>query len=113
MQEKSTKLLEARGGIEPPNKGFADLCLTTWLPRRSPSRILHRYPVGFSKVKFVATARIAGIGRTRRVKRLLLLSRSRCRVRSGPAPPRTAAIFLPIPLITIHRLPLLGCQNLA
>jgi hypothetical protein len=26
--------LEARGGIEPPNKGFADLCLTTWLPRR-------------------------------------------------------------------------------
>jgi hypothetical protein len=28
------KSLEARGGIEPPNKGFADLCLTTWLPRR-------------------------------------------------------------------------------
>ena len=21
-------------GIEPTNKGFADLCLTTWLPRR-------------------------------------------------------------------------------
>ena len=33
MTENKAKLLEARGGIEPPNKGFADLCLTTWLPR--------------------------------------------------------------------------------
>jgi hypothetical protein len=30
---ESRMLLEARGGIEPPSKGFADLCLTTWLPR--------------------------------------------------------------------------------
>ena len=37
---------EAEGGIEPPNRGFADLGLTTWLPRRiaastSPQRGLH------------------------------------------------------------------------
>ena len=27
--------LEARGGIEPPHRAFAELGLTTWLPRRS------------------------------------------------------------------------------
>ena len=31
--------MEARGRIELPNKGFADLCLTTWLPRRAHSSI--------------------------------------------------------------------------
>src|SRR4051794_37538597 len=28
-------LLEARAGIEPAHRGFADLGLTTWLPRRT------------------------------------------------------------------------------
>ena len=34
--------LEARVGIEPTHKGFADLSLTTWVPRLTP----HRLPRG-------------------------------------------------------------------
>ena len=29
-------MLEARAGFEPAHRGFADLCLTTWLPRHLP-----------------------------------------------------------------------------
>ena len=32
-------LLEARVGIEPTHKGFADLSLTTWVPRHPPEII--------------------------------------------------------------------------
>ena len=32
-------LLEARVGIEPTHKGFADLSLTTWVPRLNPTSI--------------------------------------------------------------------------
>ena len=31
--------MEARGGIEPPMKGFADPYFTTWLPRQPPIQL--------------------------------------------------------------------------
>src|SRR5439155_27243690 len=34
---------EAPVGIEPTNRGFADLCLTTWLRRRGPRKSLEHY----------------------------------------------------------------------
>ena len=35
---KYKKMLEARVGIEPTDKGFADLSLTTWVPRLTNSQ---------------------------------------------------------------------------
>jgi hypothetical protein len=35
----SGKILEARVGIEPTHKGFADLSLTTWVPRPGTEEI--------------------------------------------------------------------------
>ena len=41
--------LEARVGIEPTHKAFAEPCLTTWLPRRSAAlRKLYHFRYGAS-----------------------------------------------------------------
>ena len=37
-------ILEARVGIEPTHKGFADLSLTTWVPRLNLSSITNFSP---------------------------------------------------------------------
>jgi hypothetical protein len=42
--------VEVRGGIEPPNRAFAELGLTTWLPHR-------RKIEGATWVNFPASAR--------------------------------------------------------
>jgi hypothetical protein len=39
LSGKCKKLLEARVGIEPTHKGFADLSLTTWVPRLGISTV--------------------------------------------------------------------------
>ena len=36
---KYKRMLEARAGIEPAHKGFADLSLTTWVPRLDDSTV--------------------------------------------------------------------------
>ena len=42
LQANPLFLLEATGGFEPPDKGFADLCLTTWLRRPIEWNASHR-----------------------------------------------------------------------
>ena len=55
--------LEARAGIEPAHRGFADLDLTTWLPRRLSSRAQHSRGSPSRQVLFLGGAEADGAGR--------------------------------------------------
>src|ERR1041385_8249985 len=50
---------EAPVGIEPTNRGFADLCLTTWLRRREKRKVATHYEFG----KSWRSKRLTGITR--------------------------------------------------
>ena len=45
LPANTVQRVEAAGGIEPPHRGFADLCLTTWL--RRPGRLKVERKTGF------------------------------------------------------------------
>src|SRR5437899_9443300 len=48
VRRKSLRCKEAPVGIEPTNRGFADLCLTTWLRRRWKRKLATHYEFGKS-----------------------------------------------------------------
>src|SRR6516165_6209050 len=51
VSSKCKKTLEARAGIEPAHKGFADLSLTTWVPRLDTSTVA-RYSLEIQPSRF-------------------------------------------------------------
>ena len=54
------EMIEARVGIEPTHKGFADLSLTTWVPRLTGSA-LSRTP-GWNQEECIADKGVIGAG---------------------------------------------------
>ena len=47
LRTRSGRIEEAPGGFEPPNGGFADLCLTTWLRGHHETRGVIERPARF------------------------------------------------------------------
>ncbi len=60
-QAKLLRSMEARAGIEPAHKGFADLSLTTWVPRLGRAALL-RKPVQTAVANPVGTGGRFGAG---------------------------------------------------
>src|SRR6185437_3066529 len=69
---------EARAGIEPANSGFADRCLTTWLPRRpwSADAASKSNPRATRNLLFVP--RFARVRATPDLRARVLNTRGRC-----------------------------------
>src|SRR5882762_6009899 len=57
---KSKKKLEARVGIEPTHKGFADLSLTTWVPRLITKTSSYRRKKSSHELSIFRTGQLRG-----------------------------------------------------
>ena len=88
--------MEARVGIEPTNKGFADLCLTTWLPRLVSAGVDQKRPRKIRADSFLGERGFgAGDGtRTRDIDlgKVALYQLSYSRASSSIVPLRSASV---------------------